>query len=58
MILVSLVADVVLCGKEDGRQLAGKRDERPVVVQLLLGLDSLRLPPELLGPQDGRDAPP
>lgn len=58
MILVSLVADVVFCGKKDGRQLAGKRDERPVVVQLLLGPDSLRLPPKLLGPQDGGDAPP
>lgn len=58
MILVSLVADVVFCGKKDGRQLAGKRDERPVVVQLLLGPDSLRLPPKLLGPQNGRDAPP
>lgn len=52
------MANVVFCGKKNGWQLAGKRDERPVVEQLLLGLDSLRLPSKLLGPQDGRDAPP
>lgn len=57
MILVSLVTDIVFCGKQDGRKLAGKGDEMPVVVELLLGLDPFRLPSELLGSQDGRDTP-
>ena len=54
----SFVADVVVRGEQDGGQPAGEADERSVGLLLGLGPRLLRLPPELPGPQDGRDAPP
>ncbi len=52
------MVDIVVRGKQDGRQFAGQADQRPVVDFLLLGSDLLRLPPKLFGPQDGGDTPP
>lgn len=52
------MADVVVRGGQDWGKLAGQGDQRPVEHRLLLGLDLHRLPPELPGPEDGRDAPP
>lgn len=55
---LSFVVDVVLRVREDGRPLAGQCDEGSVgALRLLLGLDALRLPPELPRPEDGGNAP-
>lgn len=52
------MADIVVRGERDWREFAGQADQRPVKDDLLLGLNLLRLPPKLPGPQNPGDSSP